>query len=67
MSDKNYARKAVLTITFNNADITVDIDKNLKSFSYHDAADGEADDLKIVLHDRENIWLNNWLVKEMET
>ena len=66
MSDRNLARRTGISVNFNNVDISEDINKDLISLSYTDAADGETDDLKIVVADREGKWIENWLVKELE-
>lgn len=66
MSDRNLARRTQVSVKFNNVDISEDINQDLISLSFTDAADGETDDLKIVVADREGKWIENWLVKELE-
>lgn len=66
MSDRNLARRTQISVNFNNVDVSEDINKDLISLSYTDAADGETDDLKIVVADREGKWIEKWLVKELE-
>lgn len=66
MSDKNLGRRTAVSVKFNNVDITKDITENLISLTYTDAADGETDDLKIVIHDRDRTWVKDWLKKELE-
>lgn len=67
MSDRNLARRTEIKVSFNNVDISEDINKNLISLSYSDESAGAADDLKIVIHDTEGIWIRNWLKREMES
>lgn len=50
------ARRAELVIFYNGYDLSLDLAKYLMSFSYTDAAPGEADDIQITLEDRENNW-----------
>lgn len=66
MSDKNLGRRTSVSVKFNNTDITKNITDNLISLTYVDVADGETDDLKIVVHDRERVWVKDWLKKELE-
>lgn len=66
MSNKNLGRRTAVSVKFNNTDITENITDNLISLTYTDAADGETDDLKIVIHDRERVWVKDWLKKELE-
>lgn len=66
MSDKAKLPRAEISISFNNVDITGDINKDLKSFSFTDEADGATDNIQIELNDRNNVWMKDWLVKETE-
>lgn len=66
MSDRTLARRTRISVNFNNVDISDDINHDLISLSYKDVADGETDDLKIVVADRDGKWIENWLVKELE-
>lgn len=61
MSSYEHARRAVAKIVFDGEDITDDVRPYLKSMTYTDNEDGEADDLQIKLQDREGIWLTKWL------
>ena len=66
MSQTNSGRRTALNVKFNNVDITENITENLISLTYTDATEGETDDLKIVIHDREGKWVRDWLKREME-
>jgi phage protein D len=61
MSRVDQARRATAQVSFNGVDVTSDIKPYLKSLSYTDSEDGEADDLQLTLQDREGIWLAKWL------
>lgn len=61
MSDKNMARRALVQISAQGADITKDIRPYLDSLTYIDNEEDESDDLQIKLHDREGIWLTKWI------
>ena len=65
MSSLSVSRRAEVRVKFNNVDITADIESNLIRLQYTDTAD-EADDLKITVQDRDNIWTGSWLRKELE-
>lgn len=66
MSQKDLGRRTALNVRFNNVDISEDINKNLISLKYTDESEGSADDLSIVIHDRDAKWVMNWLKKEIE-
>ena len=55
------ARRTHATITFDGADISDDIENYLLSIVYTDNEEDEADDLQIKLHDRDEIWISEWL------
>lgn len=67
MSQRDQGRRTALQVKFNNVDITEDITENLLSLTYTDATEGETDDLKIVIHDRDSKWVRDWLTREMES
>ena len=66
MSDKSIARRANARVVFNNTDISKEIMPYLKSISYTDNEEDEADDLQIELQDREDVWLGKWLDEMIE-
>lgn len=66
MSQKDLGWRTALNVRFNNVDISEDINDNLISLKYTDESEGAADDLSIVIHDRDTKWVKNWLKKEME-
>lgn len=55
------ARSAKLVVLYNSKDISSDIAKFIKSFSYNDVMSGEADDVSITLEDRDELWEGDWL------
>lgn len=59
--DNMNARRAVIRLTFEGADISTDINRNLLSLSYTDNEEDKTDDLQVSLDDREGVWLGNWL------
>lgn len=61
MSDKNLARQTDVKVYFDGVDITDSLRPNLLSIAYTDNEEDEADDLQIVIADREDIWLQKWL------
>ena len=66
MSDVNLARRAEINVSFQGTDISSSIRKSLVSLSYTDNESGNSDDLQIVLHDREQVWMENWLGEAIE-
>lgn len=66
MSDANLARRTEVDISFGGTDITEDIRPYLKSLTYTDNEEGEADDLQIALQDRDGLWLESWLSEAVE-
>ena len=60
------ARRAEVEISFDGTDITGDIRPYLRSLSYTDNEEGEADDLQITLQDRDGLWLQSWLTEAVE-
>ena len=61
MSNKDQARRTAVEIAFDGIDISSSIRPYLLSVSYTDNEEDETDDLQIQLHDREGIWLCQWL------
>ena len=61
MSNADQARRTDIEVTFGGVDITPSIKKYLISLTYTDNEEDETDDLQIKLHDRESIWLTEWL------
>ena len=61
MSNKELARRTLAEVYFEGVDISMSIREYLKSISYTDNEEDEADDLQIQLEDREGIWLTKWL------
>lgn len=61
------ARRAWLKILYNAKDISGDITPHLKSFSFSDVMDGEADDINITLEDRAELWQGEWLPERGDT
>lgn len=66
MSEVHLARRAEVSVSFDGVNITDDIKPYLKSLTYTDNEEGEADDLQIVLQDRNRLWLENWLTEAVE-
>ena len=55
------ARMATIKAVYNGKDISTDISKFLKSFSISEVISGEADSAEITMHDREELWMGDWL------
>lgn len=66
MSDANLARRTETEIFFDGTDITKNIKPYLKSLTYTDNEEGEADDLQLALQDRDGLWLESWLSEAVE-
>lgn len=54
------ARRTVLKVTYNNQDVTEELQKCMLDWSYTDNLSGEIDSLSIHLEDRNVLWLGNW-------
>lgn len=54
-------RRAYAAITYEHANITDDIRRDLKSFSFTDCASGESDRISISVQDREKKWMGGWM------
>lgn len=61
MSRKDMARRTDEQVWFDGVNISKSLRPYLKSLTYTDNEEDEADDLQIEIHDREGVWLNNWL------
>lgn len=61
------ARKATLKVIYNQKDISKDLNAYCKSFSYNDVMSGAADDMEIVLEDKDELWQGNWLPEKGDT
>lgn len=53
--------KTKITITFNGAQITSDVNGRILSAVYTDAEEGQTDDFQFEIDDREGIWVGGWL------
>lgn len=67
MSDKSLSRRTAVQISVAGVDVTPDVTKYLQSVTYTDASEDETDDLKIVIDDREGIWLKKWLNSSLDS
>lgn len=65
MSDIDKARRTNLTVKINNADISSDVNAHLLSATFTDLEDGSADDIEIILEDRDNEIVGGWLSTEL--
>jgi len=54
------ARRARVTITYEDKDISNDLAPFLKSFEYSDNAEDKSDEIQITLEDREMLWIGDW-------
>lgn len=61
MSNADQARRTDIEVTFGGVNITPSMKKYLISLTYTDNEEDETDDLQIKLHDRDSIWLTEWL------
>ena len=55
------ARMATIKAVYDGKDISTDISKFLKSFSISEVISGEADSAEITMHDREELWMGDWI------
>jgi len=55
------ARRARLQISYQNKDITADLQPDLLSWSYTDNLSGQADDLQIKVKDEDKRWIGPWM------
>lgn len=61
------ARRARLLLTYENVDISADLQPHLLNWTYADNLSGQADDLQITLEDREALWIGSWLPEKGAT
>ena len=61
MSGQSMGRRVDVEIAFEGVDISSSIQPYLKSVTYVDNEADEADDLQIVLQDRDGLWMEEWL------
>lgn len=66
MRDLELVRRTAAEIVIGGVDITRSIRTYLKSVIYTDNEADEADDLQILLHDRDAIWGEKWLADAIE-
>lgn len=55
------ARRVNVKCLYDSQDISQDIAAFLKSFTVNEVLGGEADEAEISLHDREELWMGDWL------
>lgn len=67
MEKINLARRTTLQIKYENKDISKDLAKYLKSFSYTDIMSGQADSIDITLEDKDGLWQGDWLPEKGAT
>lgn len=61
MSSRNSGRRTEALIAFEGVDISAELAPYLMSLTYTDNEEGEADDLRLELQDRDGIWMQKWL------
>ena len=66
MSNPNLARRTAVDVAIGGVNITRSIRPYLKSFVYTDNEADQADDIQIVLHDRDAVWTEGWLAEAIE-
>ena len=54
------SRRATIELLYQDKSITLDINKDLLSFSFTDNASGSADDISLTLKDDDAKWINSW-------
>jgi phage protein D len=59
--------KVKYEIVYNGKNITGDILPHVISFSYTDKSHGEADEISIVLEDKDNLWKSDWYPTKGDT
>lgn len=67
MSSINTARRTEVRLKVEGVDVTAEINKDLISFTYTDYAEDNADDISIIIEDRDGKWLGSWLNDSPET
>lgn len=66
MSNQNIARRTEAEIAVGGVDITASMRPYVESVTYTDNESDKADDLQIKLHDRDNLWLQQWLAEMID-
>lgn len=61
------APKVKYEIVYNGKNITGDILPHVISFTYTDKSHGEADEIQIVLEDKDHLWKNGWYSSKGDT
>jgi phage protein D len=61
------ARRASLQLTYENVDISADLQPHLSGWNYTDNLSGQADDLQLTLEDREQLWTGDWMPEKGAT
>lgn len=56
-----------MSVTYNTKDISKELNQYCKSFSYNDVMSGAADDIEIILEDKDQLWQNDWLPEKGDT
>ena len=67
MSNENIARRSAVEVFFAGKDISQSLRKYLISLTYTDNEEESADDLQIKLHDRDDVWLTEWLNQAIQS
>lgn len=60
MSDRGLARRTEIVVKFNGVDISKDINQYIQRLTYVDNEEDKTDDLRIVIDDREGVWISNY-------
>lgn len=60
-------RRTEFKLTYDNVDISADLQNYLISWSYTDNLSGQADDLQVTLEDREQLWVGDWTPEQGAT
>ncbi|MFI3254532.1 MAG: contractile injection system protein, VgrG/Pvc8 family [Eubacteriales bacterium] len=55
------SRRTEIKLTFDGTDISEDINKYFQTMTYTDNEEDKSDDLQIVIDDREDVWIGQWL------
>lgn len=66
MSRADISRRSVAEVSVDGVDISRSIRTYLKELSYTDNEGSEADDLQIILEDRDGLWMEKWLNDAVE-
>lgn len=64
MSD--LARRTAYSVAFDGADITANLEAYFLGLTYVDKEEDETDELTIEVHDRDRVWMTQWLSKAVE-